>query len=54
MGWAGTAWLESANTLFEPLLAGLRSAHADDDALLAEAAKIFDLLLLNCQEKNDE
>lgn len=38
----------------ETLLAGLRSAYADDDALLAEASKIFDLLLLNYQEKNDE
>jgi len=38
----------------ETLLAGLRSAYADDDALLAEASKIFDLLLLNYQEKSDE
>lgn len=38
----------------ETLLAGLSSAYADDDALLAEAAKIFDLLLLNYQEKNNE
>lgn len=38
----------------ETLLAGLRSAYADDDALLAEASKIFDLLLLNYQEKNNE
>lgn len=38
----------------ETLLAGLRSAYTDDDALLAEASKIFDLLLLNYQEKNNE
>lgn len=38
----------------ETLLAGLRSAYTDDDALLGEAAKIFDLLLLNYQEQNDE
>lgn len=38
----------------ETLLSGLRSAYANDDALLAEASKIFDLLLLNYQEKNNE
>lgn len=38
----------------ETLLAGLRSAYVDDDALLAEASRIFDWLSLNYREKNDE
>lgn len=38
----------------EALLAGARAASADDDALLAEASRIFDWLLLNYREKNDD